>query len=139
LGVSEKNVDLVMSVYRAVNEDDLPAFLALMHPDVEFATSGVYPDFSPTYHGHEGAVEYWKAARGLWEAFSIRIGRVEPVGDQVLAAVHQRVEGRDGIVVEHDWGHLFSFADGLICRARGYTSWDEAKEAATLESGAERS
>jgi ketosteroid isomerase-like protein len=136
--VSAQNVDLVRSVYRAVNDDDLPAFLALLHPEVEFTTSGIYPDFSPSYHGHEGAVEYWKAARGLWDAFSIRIGQVEAVGDQVLAAVHQRVEGRDGIVVEHDWGHLFSFADGLIRRARGYTSWDEAKEAALVEAGAQR-
>jgi ketosteroid isomerase-like protein len=136
--VSEQNVDLVRSVYRAVNDDDLPAFLALLHPEVEFTTSGIYPDFSPSYRGHEGAVEYWKAARGLWDAFSIRIGQVEAVGDQVLAAVHQRVEGRDGIVVEHDWGHLFSFADGLIRRARGYTSWGEAKEAALAEAGAQR-
>jgi ketosteroid isomerase-like protein len=138
LGVPEQNVDLVRSVYRAVNDDDLSAFLALMHPEVEFTTSGVYPDFSPSYHGHEGAVEYWKAARELWDRFSIEIGRYEAVGDQVLAAVHQRVEGRDGIVVEHDWGHLFSFADGLIRRARGYTSWEEAMDAAVLESGAQR-
>ena len=137
--MSEQNVDLVRSVYLAVNDDDLPAFLAVLHSEVEFTTSGIYPDFSPTYHGHEGAVEYWKAARGVWEAFSIRIGRVEAIGDQVLAAVHQRVEGRDGIVVEHDWGHLFSFADGLIRRARGYTSWDEAREAAFVEAGAQRS
>ena len=138
MDLSKRNVDLVRRVYRAVNDDDLPAFLALLHPDIEFTTSGVYPDFSPSYRGHEGAVEYWRAARGMWDAFSIRIGRVEPVGDQVLASVHQRVEGRDGIVVEHDWGHLFSVADGLIRRARGYTSWEEAMDAAVLESGVER-
>ena len=135
--LSERNV-MVKSVYRAVNDDDLPAFLAVMHPEVELTTSGVYPDFSPTYRGHEGAVEYWEAARGLWDAFSIEIGRCEPIGDQVLASVHQRVEGRDGIVVEHNWGHLFSFADGLIWRVRGYVSREAAKEAAVLESAARR-
>jgi ketosteroid isomerase-like protein len=132
--VSEENVDLVRSVYQAVNEDDLPGFLALMHPEVELTTSGVYPDFSPTYRGRDGALEYWQAARGVWDAFAIEVGECEPVGDQVLALVHQRVEGRDGIVVQHDWGHLFSFADGLIRRVRAYVSWEAAKEAAVHES-----
>jgi ketosteroid isomerase-like protein len=136
--VSNRNVDLVRNIYRAVNEDDLSAFLALMHPEVELTTSGVYPDFSPTYRGRPGAVEYWEAARGLWDAFSIEIGECEPVGDQVVASVHQRVKGRDEIVVEHDWGHLFSFADGLISRVRAYVSPEAAKKAALLESGAQR-
>ena len=136
--MSERNVDLVRSIYRAVNEGNLSAFLAMMHLDVELTTSGIYPDFSPTYRGHGGAIEYWEAARGLWDAFSIEIGQCELVGDQVVASVRQRVQGRDEIVVEHDWGHLFSFADGLISQVRAYASPESAREAALLESGAER-
>jgi ketosteroid isomerase-like protein len=136
--LSERNVDLVRSVYRAVNEGDQSAFLAVMHREVELTTSGVYPDFSPTYRGHQGALEYWEAARELWDTFSIEIGKCEAIGDQVLASVHQRVEGRSGIVVEHDWGHLFSFADGLIWRVRGYVSREAAREAAVLESETQR-
>jgi ketosteroid isomerase-like protein len=137
--LSNRNVELVSTIYRAVNEDDLSAFLAVMHPEVELTTSGIYPDFSPTYRGRRGAVEYWEAARGLWDAFSIEIGECEPIGDQVVASVHQRVKGRDDIVVEHDWGHLFSFADDLILRVRAYVSPEAAKKAAVLESGAQRS
>ena len=141
--MSEQNVDLVRSVYRAVNEDDKAAFLALLHPEVELTTSGIFPDLSPTYRGHQGAADYWKAVGpgpgGLWDSFTIEIGKCEPVGDQVVATVHQRVKGRDGVVVEHDWGHLFSFADGLVRRARAYASPEAAKEAAVLESRAERS
>ncbi len=59
--MSEQNVDLVRSVYRAVNEDDKAAFLALLHPEVELTTSGIFPDLSPTYRGHQGAADYWKA------------------------------------------------------------------------------
>ena len=64
--LSEAKVELVESVYRAVNDGDLPAFLALMHPEVELTTSGVYPDFDATYNGHVGAVDYWAAAREIW-------------------------------------------------------------------------
>jgi ketosteroid isomerase-like protein len=136
--LSEPKVELVKSVYRAVNDGDLPAFLALMHPEVELTTSGVYPDFDATYKGHIGAVDYWEAARELWDSFSIEIGRCELVGDQVLVLVRQQVEGRDGIVVEHDWGHLFSFEGGLIRRVRAYVSWDDAAKEAGLERGAQR-
>ena len=59
--MSEQDVDLVRSVYRAVEENDMSAFLALLHPEVELTTSGVFPDLSPTYRGHQGAAEYWKA------------------------------------------------------------------------------
>ena len=136
--MSERKNDLVRSIYRAVNEGDLSAFLALMHPEVELTTSGIYPDFSPTYRGREGAVEYWEAARGVWEAFTIEIGQCESVGDQVVASVHHRVEGRDEIVVEHDWGHLFSFSDGLISRVRAYISPEAAKEEALVETAVQR-
>lgn len=138
MDLSEEHVELVEKVYRAVNEDDRSTFLALMHPEVELSTSGAYPDFESTYRGHRGASEYWDAARGVWDAFRIEIGECEPIGDQVLASVHQRVEGRSGIVVEHDWGHLFSFSDDLILRVRAFVSPEAAKEAAVLENGAER-
>jgi ketosteroid isomerase-like protein len=138
LVLSEQNVDLVRRVYRAVNEDDLSAYLAVLHPEIELTTSGVFPDLSPSYRGYEGAVEYWKAVGpgpgGLWDAFTIELRECEPIGDQVVASVHQRVEGRDGVVVEHDWGHLYSFAEGLISRARAYVSPEAAKEAAVRES-----
>jgi ketosteroid isomerase-like protein len=135
LGSPEQNVGLVRSVYQAVNDDDRQTFLDLMHPEVELMTSGIYPDFSPTYRGHPGALRYWEAARGLWENFTIEISRTEAVGDHVLALLQQRVEGREGIVVTHDWGHVFEFADDRIRRVTGFASWDAAIEAVGAESG----
>jgi ketosteroid isomerase-like protein len=126
----------VTSLYRAVNEGDLQSFIALMHPEVELETSGAYPDFRATYSGLSGAVDYWEEARGVWEEFSIEIERVETFDDGVVVLLHQRVKGRNGIVVEHDWGHVFSVLDGLVWRVRAYADWDEALEVAGLGSGA---
>jgi ketosteroid isomerase-like protein len=141
--LSEEKVDLVRRVYLAVNEDDMSAFLALLHPEIELTTSGVFPDLSPTYRGLRGATDYWNEVGpgpgGLWDSFSIDVRQCEAVGDQVVASVHQRVQGRDGVVVEHDWGHLYSFADDLILRARAFISPEAAMEAAVRESRAERS
>lgn len=143
LDLSEEKVDVVKRVYRAVNEDNMSAFLALLHPEVELTTSGVFPDLSPTYRGHQGATEYWKLVGpgpgGLWDSFTIEVRQCEAVGDQVVATVHQHVKGRDGVVAEHDWGHLYSFADGLILCARAFLSPEAARETAVMENRAERS
>lgn len=133
MALSQDNVALVQSVYQAVNDNELDTFLGLMHDDVELTTSGVYPDFLPIYRGREGALKYWEAARGIWDNFTVEIRRVEAVGDRVLVLLHQIVEGRDGIVVEHDWGHLFAFADGRIRQVIGFASW----QSAIAEAGAE--
>jgi ketosteroid isomerase-like protein len=135
LELSELNAAVVRRLYRAVNENDLSTFLALMHPEVELTTSGVYPDFRPSYRGHQGAREYWQSVRGVWDTVSIEIKRCEAVGDRVLALVSQRVEGREGIVAEHDWGHLYELADDLIRRGVAYASWEAGIEAARSESG----
>jgi ketosteroid isomerase-like protein len=127
--VSEQNVELAVRAYRAANANDIKSFLAVMHPEVEFQSSGVYPDISPAYRGIEGAVNYWKAVRTVWQDFEVEIKRVEDRGDRVLVLLHQHVRGRDGIPAEHAWGHLFSFADGLVRTVRAYASWEEALEA----------
>jgi ketosteroid isomerase-like protein len=133
--LSERNVALVRSLYQAVNEDDLSTFLDLMHTDVELRTSGVYPDFRESYRGHSGAADYWEAARGLWDNFEIEIKSSEVVDDRVLVLLNQHVEGREGIAVDHEWGHLFYFEDGRIRCVIGYDSWQAARQAAGAGSG----
>jgi ketosteroid isomerase-like protein len=91
--LSERNVAVVINVYRAVNENDLSRFVDLMHPEVELLTSGVYPDFKPSYRGHSGAADYWQAARSLWDNFEVEIKRCKAVGDRVLVLLNQRVSG----------------------------------------------
>ena len=130
----EPNVAPVVNVYRAVNDNDLEAFIDLMHPEVELLTSGAYPDFRRVYRGREGAAAYWQAARGLWDNFEIEIKSAEPVGGRVLVLLDQHVEGREGIEVHHQWGHLFELEDGRIRRVTAYDCWEAATEAARAES-----
>jgi hypothetical protein len=48
----------------------------------------------------------------------------------VLVHLNQHVQGREGIAVHHQWGHLFELADDRIRRVTAYYSWDAASEAA---------
>jgi ketosteroid isomerase-like protein len=133
--LSERNVALVTSLYQAVNENDLSTFLDLMHPEVELRTSGVYPDFRESYRGRSGAADYWEAARGVWDNFEIEIKSCEAVEERVLVLLNQHVEGREGIAVDHEWGHLFDFEGDSIRRVVGYDSWQAARQAAGEGSG----
>jgi ketosteroid isomerase-like protein len=133
--ISEQNAEMVRQVYRAADAGDLRAFLDVLHPDIELRTSGVYPDFRSSYRGLNDAVEYWEAARGLWDDFSIEVVRLEDLGERVVALLRQHVKGREGIVAEHTWGHVFSFSDGRVRRVVAFASWEEALEAGGLGSG----
>lgn len=133
--LSDRNVELVRSLYQAVNENDLATFLDLMHPDVELRTSGIYPDFRPAYRGRLGAADYWEATRGVWDNFEIEIKSCEAAGERVLVLLNQHVEGRDGIAVAHEWGHLFEFEGNRIRSVTGYDSWQAATEAADVGGG----
>jgi ketosteroid isomerase-like protein len=130
--MSQENVELARRAYLAANTDDLQAFLSVMHPEVEFQSSGVYPDIRTDYRGLEGATSYWKAVRTVWQDFSVELERVEDLGDRVLVLLLQHVQGREGVTAEHTWGHVFTFSDGLVRTVRAYASWEEALQAVGL-------
>jgi ketosteroid isomerase-like protein len=58
--------ELVARAYRAVNERDLDAYLATVHPEVEFR-SLIAEAEDRDYRGHAGARHYWQT---VVEAFA---------------------------------------------------------------------
>ena len=46
--MSQENVELVRQIYAAWNQGDLDAMLAVLHPEVEFVTSGAFPGRIPS-------------------------------------------------------------------------------------------
>jgi ketosteroid isomerase-like protein len=69
--MSQENVEVIRAIYAAWDARDLDALLELTDPDIEFRTSGYFPDFEPIYRGHQGLRSFWKTdARAM--------GRVVP-------------------------------------------------------------
>ena len=56
--MSDRSVDVDRAAYDAVERDDLDAFLALAHPEIEFRSLIAEAD-GRTYQGHEGVREWW--------------------------------------------------------------------------------
>jgi ketosteroid isomerase-like protein len=134
--MSEENVETVRRAHEAWEADDLDAFLAELHPDVEW-----HPSIEPalegkatTYNRHEGARRAWAEYRG--EAFGRLTSQVEEIrdlGESVLLLGRFAVTGRTTrIELDTELGELVTFRDGKIATVHDYLSHREALEAAGL-------
>ena len=115
--MAQENVDLLLRACDAWNRSDLDATIEMMTEDFEFRPALVFFDLDPLYRGHEGWREFWKIWRDAWETVSIRVERVEDLGDGAYAIVVFEGIGRgSGAPVSMSFGQLWSFRDGLVER-----------------------
>jgi ketosteroid isomerase-like protein len=104
--------ELLRRAYRASNERDLDAALALMHPEVD------WPDAiaGGRVHGRADVRAYWE------RQFETIDPRVEPESfaeerGHVVVGVHQVVRIADGkLVADQRVRHVYTLRDELIAR-----------------------
>ena len=133
--MSQENVELVRSAYDAWNRDDLEAQLAMLHPEFEYVTSGLFPGLAPTYRGHEGYREFWRDFKQVWESLRIDIVELHEAGERYVALLDFEARSRDGLTVCRQFGNVLSVHDGLAMRIEAFGSWAEALEAVGLPKG----
>jgi ketosteroid isomerase-like protein len=125
-----QNSELLRAGYRAWNSDDCEAWLALLDPDVEIRTSGVFPDLAAVYRGHGRAAKFWDQLREPWEVFRIAVERMEEEGDCVTAAIRFRARGVDsGVEVDMRFGHAIRVRGGLATEFVTRRTFEEARQA----------
>jgi ketosteroid isomerase-like protein len=130
LGPMSKNSELLLAAYEAWNRDDCAAWLEMLQPDVEIRTSGVFPDLSPVFRGHQGAVKFWHQLREPWEVFRIDVEQIEEEGDTVTAAIRFRARGSDsGVQVDMRFCNAITVRDGLASELVNRRTVQEAREA----------
>jgi uncharacterized protein len=131
--MSQENVEIVRSIYEAVNRGDYDAAFRNQAPDVEYTTPPRGP-VAGTYRGRE-------ELRGLWEemstAFETRIYEPEELiesGDQVVVVVKARMRPRGSSAeLELRNGNLWTIRDGMVVSMRMFAKPEEALEAAGIE------
>ena len=130
VGLSERNVELLRSLYEAFNRGDFETVVRGLHSDFEFSRVGV-----------ESPVRGPEAMRAWMEPDAIEDQRFEPLdftvnGNRVL--VRQHVTGRgagSGIEVDAVSLAVFTMDEaGLVTRLQGFQAYEEAEalEAAGL-------
>jgi len=128
--MSQENVDLLEGAYAAVNEGDMDAWLAMLHPEVEFR-SLIAEAEGQAYEGHAGAREWWATV-----AQAIGVVRFESEGsesfrDRGLTCL-RAVGSVDGVEVPQVIWLAWRVRDGLISWFAGFRTEAEALEAVGL-------
>jgi ketosteroid isomerase-like protein len=130
--MSQENVELYRHAMDAWTRGDRSAFLRTVTSEWEFQPSGVFLGLEAVYQGREGASRLWDDMRGAWQDFSVRVERIEDLGEKVVALLTVMATGRDGTETTRRWAHVASYRDGVITVVQNYTSWKGALEAVGL-------
>jgi ketosteroid isomerase-like protein len=111
--------------YDAWSRRDWEGFAALLHPDVLYVTSHVFPGMDETYEGREAVVGFLREFSATWEEIVAEADEMRAAPDGVYALVHFSARARDGLRVDRDFGHHLVFEGDLLKRLVTYPSWDE--------------
>ena len=130
--MSQENVEIVRKGYAAWNRGDMEAMLALLHPDLEYVTSGLFPGLASVYRGHAGWRDFWRDFRETWDSLQIEIEAAHDIDERVVALLSFHARSRDGLEVDRQFAVIWTFDNGLAVRLHSYGDQTEALEAAGL-------
>lgn len=116
--------------YAALNRNDIPAFVALLDPQIERVEPAGFPQ-SGTYHGLEAVTAHFSTARAMWaegacEPERFIVAPTSKQGDRIVVLVHVRVR----LTHETQWrearvADAFTFRNGKVTQFRTFI--DEAQ------------
>ena len=112
---------------------DLETWLETLHPEVEFRTSGLFPDLAPIYRGHRGMRSFWDAMLAPWGSFRLEVERIVEGDECAAVAIRFRAQGEgSGVLTDLRQGHALRFEDGRIVKVSAHASFEAALSAAGL-------
>lgn len=121
-----ENIATVQKFYDALNGDDVPAVMALMHPQilrVEFEGS----PSAGTFRGLEEMEAHVRRGRGTWAEGACHPEKFRAVGNKVVVFVHVRVRLKDKTEwIEGQVADTYLLSDGKIIEMRSFFKSEDA-------------
>jgi ketosteroid isomerase-like protein len=131
--MSEQNIEVVRRTVDGWNRNDLEVVLETLDPDVEFHTSGVFPDFDPVYRGREGFAAFWRAIHEPWKELRLNIEQIEHRADCVVLEFRFRATGSgSGAHVDLKFANAITLRDGLQTKIVARRVFEDARKVAGL-------
>jgi ketosteroid isomerase-like protein len=131
--MSEETLEIPRRLIDAYNRGDIPSFLELLDPDVEWIPIMAALE-GRVYRGREDVRRWLEDIARDWEYFEPCYEEYRDLGDQVLILGRWRARGRaSGVELENQpatW--LYEIKGGRAVRMRTFTDRTEAFEAAGL-------
>jgi uncharacterized protein len=129
----QDNAEIPRRLIDAYNRGDIPAFLELLHPDVEWIPIMAALE-GRVYRGRESVRSWVEDLRNDWQYFEPCYEEYHDLGDRVLIFGRWRAQARaSGVKLENQpatW--LYEIKDGKALRMRTFTDRQEALAAAGL-------
>jgi ketosteroid isomerase-like protein len=129
--MSEQNVELHHRAMDAFNRRDLPAFLALLHPDVESTPYEVWVQGGKPYRGHAGVRRWWEESFAALPDLKAEVDEIRGFGDRTF--VRGRLHGHgasSGAEVERPMWLAAEWREGKTVWWCSYGSEADARDAA---------
>jgi ketosteroid isomerase-like protein len=129
--VPSEHVEIVLRNLDAWRRDDIDAWLATAHPDVEYhsVVASQVEGADGVYRGHEGLRRYWAEWRSVWDV-NVEVDEAREFSETIVLIGRVRAQGdASGIDLEGPIALVFELEDGLARRARTYFDVDEALRA----------
>lgn len=131
--MTQETVEVIRAGYAAWRNRDLDALLETLHPEIEFHTSGLFPDLAPIYRGHRGMRSLWEAMFAPWESLRLEVERIVEGDECAAIALRFHAQGKgSGVRTDLPHGHALRFEDGRVVKVSAHASFEEALEAAGL-------
>jgi ketosteroid isomerase-like protein len=128
--VSSEDVEIARQVWDAWQRGDVATVFKLIDPDVVSTQFPEQVDTRP-YYGHDGVREVMIEWIGTWDDYEIELLDLRPVGEAVVASLHQRGRGKgSGAAMEGDVWFVWRLRGGRIVRWQMFSSEAEALAAA---------
>jgi ketosteroid isomerase-like protein len=129
--MSQENVELTRRAFRAFDDRDLDALLAMLDDHVEAVP--ILAAMEGGYRGHAGIRRWWAGLLGTFPDFRAEVLDVRDFGDLTIAALRLRGRGAESHTpVDTAAWQVSQFRDGKCIGWRVYTSESEALEAVGL-------
>jgi ketosteroid isomerase-like protein len=130
------NVEVVRSLFEAVNRRDYASAVEYVHPEAEICpgiagldTAG--PGSGSRLCGRDELRQYLED--DTWETATVELEEVTETPDgRVVAVERWHMRGRDGIEIDANCTDVYSFREGLIVRGDGFRDKAKALEAVGL-------
>jgi ketosteroid isomerase-like protein len=130
--MSEDSIALVQRMAVTFNQRDVPSFLEVIDPDVEWIPIMAALE-GRVYHGHEGVCQWLEDLATDWEYFETYQEEHEVIGDRVLIFGRWRARARNsGIELKEPGSWLVDLHDGRVRRLQTFTDRRDAIEASRL-------
>ncbi len=128
---SQRNIDIVQSLYRAFARRDIAGMLELVSPAVEWGEpENPHNPAGGTRHGHEGFVEWLKIGNAAEEILVLEPRQFLTGADSVAVVGFTRCRARSTKKeYETDFVHLVTITDGRVARFREFFDTFAAAEA----------